>query len=88
MYTEGFNDADLLSAWSVILGRIPHLSRKGFRAAKPTVFEIEENDEWFPYTGNEEQHDNDNALQQKSNIKSVYTALCKLFEVVHDSLLC
>jgi hypothetical protein len=45
---------------------------------------MEEKIEWFPYTGGKE-HDN-NKQHQESNIKSVYLALCDLFEVVHNSL--
>lgn len=72
------------SAWSLTVGRIPHLSRRGFKAAKPTAFESEERVQWIPYTGHKEPYDN--KVQQESNMRSVYIGLCELFEVVHNSL--
>jgi hypothetical protein len=45
---------------------------------------MEEKIEWFPYTGQKELHNN--TQHQESNIRSVYVALCDLFEVVHNSL--
>jgi hypothetical protein len=72
-----------LSTWSLVLGRIPHLSQNGFRAAKPTIFETEEEADWFPYTDQKVLYNN--TQQQECNTKSVYTTLCNLFEVVHSS---
>ncbi|KAH8600174.1 fungal-specific transcription factor domain-containing protein [Bisporella sp. PMI_857] len=70
--------------WSLILRSIPHLSPKGFRAAKPSVLESEETFDWIPYTGEKDSYNT--TLQQQGNRSSVYMALCNLFEVVHNSL--
>jgi hypothetical protein len=40
--------------------------------------------EWVPYTGRGTTVDT--SLVQKSNVRSVYRALCDLFEIIHHSL--
>ncbi|KAH6667682.1 fungal-specific transcription factor domain-containing protein [Halenospora varia] len=72
------------NAWSLIVGRVPHLSRIGVRTAKPAILGTEEHTEWRPYIGYGTSVGN--SLLQMSNARSVSVAICELFEVVHDSL--
>lgn len=72
------------SAWSLSTGCIPHLSPSGCLPIKPSVFDIEEDAQWIPYTNGEMA--SDTSLHQRSNTRSIYMALSELVEVVHDSL--
>lgn len=66
------------------MGHIPYVSYIGIETPKPTILDYEEQMDWVPYTGRGTPVDT--SLAQKSNVRSVYRALCDLFEIIHRSL--
>ncbi|KFY92894.1 hypothetical protein V500_03990, partial [Pseudogymnoascus sp. VKM F-4518 (FW-2643)] len=72
------------STWSLLVGRVPQISRRAVSAAKPASIQREEEEDWVPYT--------DAGIQavrtykQRSNIVSVFRSLCEISEIISDTL--
>ena len=70
--------------WSLLVGKVPQISRRAVSAAKPASIEEEEDEDWVPYTDAGLQVDR--TYTQKSNIASVFRNLCELSEIISDTL--
>jgi len=71
-----------LSAWSLATGSLPQCSRHPRLPPKCRILGDIENSPWIPYDAGL----SDFPYAQPSNVLSVYTCLCELSQIVHQSL--
>ncbi|OAQ59285.1 fungal specific transcription factor domain-containing protein [Purpureocillium lilacinum] len=71
-------------AWCLTTGSLPQCSRFPHLPPKPTIIEDVEASLWVPYT--DEGAPQHRALEQPSNVRSVYKCFCELSELIHESL--
>jgi hypothetical protein len=78
------NTVFLHRAWSLAAGCLPQISWNGVLIKEPTAFNSDELREWIPYAGDQIPQGLD--LRQPSNVRAVYTSLCKLSTIIHSTL--
>ncbi|KAL3952746.1 hypothetical protein ACCO45_012689 [Purpureocillium lilacinum] len=71
-------------AWCLTTGSLPQCSRFPHLPPKPAIIEDIEASLWVPYT--DEGAPQHRALEQSSNVRSVYKCFCELSELVHETL--
>lgn len=84
---RSFLPADLTSAWSLLIGRIPQIKPNEIKVQKPIIMDEIEKEQWAQYTDAGTAGPENPSLRQESNLRRVFTAFSDLSEIIHETIM-
>jgi hypothetical protein len=71
-------------AWSLVTGKLPHLSQFGTTPPKPSIIRVSESSPWIPYT--DQGIPAHRSAMQPSNVHSIFACFCDLSHLIHKGM--